>query len=119
MTEAKQAESDAPEFEGQEPHKGNPTRSDPSRVPQPRDEALEQVRAIRAENEARERSHSRTEVQHQVAAVGVSGSEDVKPIDFSTADGRLFINTHGEKVLDQDGIADLQRKLASAFQAVS
>lgn len=97
----------------------NTTRSDPSLEPKPRDEAMAEVRRIRAENEARVRSHSRTEVQHTVAAVGVSGSEDVKPIDFATADGRLFINTHGEKVLDRDGIADLQRKLASAFQAVS
>lgn len=115
MTETKQAEPEAPEVSSE----GNPTRSRPDLAPSPRDEALAEVRAIRDENERRVRSHSRTEVQHEVAAVGVSGSEDVKPIDFQTADGKLFINTHGEKVLDQDGIADLQRKLASAFQAVS
>lgn len=112
----KQAET---EYEGQEEHKGNPNRTDPSRVPAPVDDALAEVRAVREVNERRVREHSTTMVVHQVAAVGVSGSEDVKPIDLRTVDSRLFLNTHGEKVLDQDGIADLQRKLASAFQAVS
>jgi hypothetical protein len=108
----------APEYEGQEEHKGNPTRSDPSRV-QARDEALAEVRRIREENDARARAHSRTEVPFEVSAVSPAGNEDVKPISGQTADGRLYLNTHGEKVLDQDGIADLQRKLAQAFQAVS
>lgn len=108
----------APEYEGQEEHKGNPSRSRPD-LAASRDEALADVRRVRAENAAREYAHSRTEVVHEVAAVGVSGSENVKPVEFSTVDGKLYINTHGEKVLDQDGIADLQRKLASAFQAVS
>lgn len=110
---------DGPEYEGQEEHKGNPARSDPSRVPVAVDAALEEVREVRAANERRTRERSTTMVEHQVAAVGVSGSEDVKPIDLRTVDGRLYINTHGEKVLDQDGVAELQRKLASAFQAVS
>jgi hypothetical protein len=98
---------------------GNPRRSDPSLAPASRNEALEEVRRVRAENEERTRRHSSVEVIAEVAASSPSGNEDVKPVSLATADGRLHIDSHGAKVLDRDGIVDLQRHLAAAFQAVS
>lgn len=98
---------------------GNPTRSEPGRVPRKRDEALDEVRAVRAANEERTRRHSSVEVIASIAASSPSGSEDVKPVDIHTIDGQLHLNSHGEKVLDRDQIVELQQKLAAAFQAVS
>lgn len=98
-------------------HQGTPVRSNPDLVPGPKDDALDEVRRVRAENEARTRAHSTVAIEERVAASTTSGSE--KFIEVSTAGGRCFVNTHGEAVLDQDGVADFQRKLASAFQAVS
>ena len=103
----------------QEASEANPTRSEPDRVPASRDEALEQVRAVRAANEERTRRHSSVEIVREVAASSPSGNEDVKPVDLHTIDGKLYLNTHGEKVLDRDQIVDLQHHLAAAFQAVS
>lgn len=95
----------------------NTTRSNPDVVPGTRDKALEQVRKVRAENEERTRRHSSVAIEEQVAASTTSGG--AKQIDVSTANGQCFINTHGEAVLDHDGMTDLQQKLAKAFQAVS
>lgn len=78
-----------------------------------RDRDLEEVRAIRDENERRARTHNRTEVH---AEVGVSGA---KPIEVHAIGGRAYVNSHGEAVLDQDGVIELQHKLAQVFQAVS
>lgn len=97
----------------------NTKRSEPGRVPADRDEALEQVRAVRAENEERTRRRSSVEVVGEVAAMSPAGNDDVKPVSLATADGRLYIDTHGAKVLDRDGIVNLQHHLAAAFQAVS
>jgi hypothetical protein len=96
---------------------GTAVRSNPDLVPGRRDEALEDVRRVRAENERRTRERSTVMIEEQVAASTTSGS--AKHVDVSTADGLCRLNTHGEAVLDQDGVADLQRKLAKAFQAVS
>lgn len=112
MTEAKQ---DSPATEAPAP---NPARTEPGRAAAPADRALAEVRAIRAANEARTRAHSRTEIDHAVSAPSPDG-EDHAPITLTTVDGRLFLDTHGPRVLDQTLIVDLQRKLASAFQAVS
>lgn len=98
---------------------GNPRRSEPNRAPVPRDEALAEVRRVRAENEERTRRHSTVAIEREVAASSPSGNDDVKPVTLATLDSKLYINTHGEKVLDRDGIVDLQRHLAAAFQAVS
>lgn len=98
---------------------GNPARSEPDRAPAPRDEALGEVRRVRAENEERIRRHSSVEHVGEVAASSPAGNEDVKPVDLHTIDGKLYLNSHGEKVLDRDQLVDLQRHLAAAFQAVS
>lgn len=98
---------------------GNPRRTEPDRAPAKRDEALEEVRRVRAENEERTRRRSSVEVLAEVAASSPSGNEDVKPVSVATADGRVYLNSHGEKVLDRDQLVDLQRHLAAAFQAVS
>lgn len=92
-----------------------PHRTEPSLA----DEAQAEQRRIREDNEARQRAHSRTEVELEVPAVGTTGNEDVKNISVKTADGKLYINTFGEKVLDHDGVAHLQKVIAHAFQAVS
>lgn len=84
-----------------------------------REEGLGEVRRVRAENEERVRRHSSVEHHAEIAAVSPAGNEDVKPVSVVTVDGRLYINSHGEKVLDRDGIVDLQRALAASFQAVS
>jgi hypothetical protein len=52
---------------------GNPRRSDPSLAPASRNEALEEVRKVRAENEERTRRHSSVEVIAEVAASSPSG----------------------------------------------
>lgn len=78
-----------------------------------RDKALEEVRAVREANERRAASHNRTEIHDEVE--GVSG----KPIELHSFGGRLYLNSHGESVLDQDAVIDLRRKLDAHFQAVS
>lgn len=96
---------------------GNPTRSEPDRAPRERDEALEEVRDVRAANEERTRRHTSVAIEERVAASTTSGTD--KFIDVSTVDGRVYINTHGEAVLDGDGCTNLQHILAKAKQAVS
>jgi hypothetical protein len=98
---------------------GTATHSDPSIAPLSRDEALEEVRQVRAENEERTRRHSSVAIEREVAASSPSGRSDVKPIEVSTRDSKLYLNSHGERVLDRDQIVDLQHALAAAFQAVS
>lgn len=65
------------------------------------------------------RTHPNPEFDGEVEGLTGEGNEKAKPIELSTAGGRLHINTHGEAVLDQDGVIDLRRKLDQAFQAVS
>lgn len=98
-------------------HRGNPVRSNPDLVQGTRDEALEEVRRVHAANAARAATHGRTVVETAVTASTTGGNP--KSIEITTADGRCFVNSHGEAVLDQDGVADLIRKLQMAFQAVS
>jgi carbonic anhydrase len=98
--------------EAEDAHKGNLTRSGPPA--QPRDVALEELRAQRAENEARAWGHDRTEVHREVETLGNSRSVEVHAVG-----GRVYLHSHGEAVLDKDGVIDLQRNLAAAFQAVS
>lgn len=109
MSETKQQASDT------EP---NTTRSRPD-LETTVDAALEGVRAIRKANEERAATHNRTVIVESVTALTTSGNEKEKGVELVTADGRLYLNSHGEAVLDQDGVIDLQRKLAAAFQAVS
>src|SRR4051812_29821095 len=78
-------------------HDGTATRSDPSVAPLSRDKALEEVRKVRADNEERTRRHSTVAIEREVAASSPSGRSDVKPIEVSTADGKLYINSHGER----------------------
>lgn len=118
MPETKQTTPET-EYPGQNEHEGNPTRSRPDLEPQPGDDALQEVRAIRRANEERAATHNRTVIVESVAARTTSGNEKEKGVELVTADGCLYLNSHGEAVLDQDGVIDLQRKLAAAFQAVS
>lgn len=97
---------------------GNPVRSEPDRAPADRDEALDEVRRVRAENEERTRRHSTVAIEREVHATGPGNGND-RPISVATRDSRLYINTHGEKVLTRDQVVDLQHALAAAFQAVS
>jgi hypothetical protein len=98
---------------------GNTTRSEPDRAPAARNKALEEVRQVREDNEKRTRLHSTVGVEREIQASSPSGRSDTTPVSLTTVDGRLYINTHGEKVLDRDQIVDLQHALAAAFQAVS
>jgi hypothetical protein len=98
---------------------GHSTHHAADQILKDRDEALDEVRAVRDANEERTRRHSSVEHAGEIAARSPAGNDDVKPVSVVTADGRLYINSHGEKVLDRDGIVDLQRHLAAAFQAVS
>jgi len=97
----------------------NDARTEPGRAPAPHDKHLAEVREIRAANEARIRSHSRTEINAEIRAATPGGDDAAKPVTVKTVDGKVYLNSHGEKVLDRDGLVDLQRACASAFQAVS
>ena len=81
------------------------------------EKALEEVRDIRAENEARAATHGRVETHAEV--VRVDGDDRTKPVEVHAVGGRVFLNSHGEAVLDQDGVINLQHALSAAFQAVS
>lgn len=96
----------------------NTTRSNPD-LTKVADEALEEVRRVRDENERHWATHNRSVVTEEVAAKTTSGTVKETGVTLATADGRLYLNSHGEAVLDQDAVIDLQRKLAAAFQAVS
>lgn len=76
-----------------------------------RDEALEEVRKIREENEKRASTHDRVVVSREVETV--SGS-----LQIDAADGRVYV-TSDDAVLDQTGVINAQQALAAAFQAVS
>lgn len=81
------------------------------------EKALDEVREIRAENEARAATHDRVETH---AVVGrVDGDGRSKPVEVHAVGGQVFLNSHGEAVLDQGGVIRLQQALAAAFQAVS
>lgn len=108
-----------PETKDQAPGEPNTTRSRPDLEPQPGADALAEVRRVRSENEARAATHGRTVIVEEVAALTTSGNEKEKGVQLVTADGKLYLNSHGEAVLDHDAVIDLQRKLAAAFQAVS
>lgn len=54
----------------------------------------------------------------EVEATGPAGG-DANPITGGTSAGFLFLNTHGQKRLDQTQVATLISELRAAFQAVS
>jgi hypothetical protein len=83
------------------------------------DKALAEVRAIRDENERLARTHDRTEIHRQVQASSRSGDLKGKPVELHVFGGRAYLNTHGEAVLDRDGIIQLRQDLDAAHQAVS
>jgi hypothetical protein len=107
------------EKQAQAPEEPNTTRSRPDLEPSSADGALEEVRAVHAANVERWATHDRTVVREEVAALTTSGNEKETGVQITTAGGRLYLNSHGEAVLDHDAVIDLQRKLAKAFQAVS
>jgi hypothetical protein len=94
-----------------EQHKGNQTASRPDLEPQKADKALEEVRRIRSENEARLATHDRVTVEQVVETV--SGSLTVRAAD------RLVYVDAKDAVLDQDGAINLRHAVEAAFQAVS
>lgn len=62
--------------------------------------------------------HRPQEHTFEVPAVGPKGG-DANPIVGGSAAGAVFIDTGGEKRLDQAGVATLISELQAAFQAVS
>lgn len=84
-----------------------------------RDKDLEEVRKIRDENERRLASHDRTEVHREVEAQTQAGAEKAKPVEVHAFGGEVHVNSHGEAVLDHDGVIQLRKALDAAFQAVS
>lgn len=81
------------------------------------DKALEEVRQVREDNERRARLHNRTVIEREIAATDKNGKD--KFIEVCTADQRVFINTHGEAILDREGVIQLQQAAVAASQAVS
>lgn len=84
-----------------------------------RDKALDDVRAIREENERNARTHNRVETHDEIEVLTSEGNEKAKPLEVHAFGGRVYINTHGEAVLDQDAVITLRKALDRAFQAVS
>lgn len=83
------------------------------------DKALEEVRAVHAEQRVNGLYHNRTEISFDVDGV-VEGDKDPDQIRIRTVGGRLYVSCSAKEiVLDHDGATDFQRKLGQAFQAVS
>lgn len=82
-------------------------------------QTLEDVRRIRADNEARAATHDRVETYREIDGLTPAGAEKAKPLEIRAVDGKVFVNSHGELVLDHDGVINAQQALAAAFQAVS
>lgn len=88
-------------------------------VEEQRAKDLEEVRAIREQNERRAATHNRVEMHREVHGVTVAGEEKSKPMEVHAFDGRVNLNTHGELVLDREGLIEARRALDAAFQAVT
>lgn len=94
-----------------EQHKGNTTSSRPDLEPKKADKALEEVRQVRADNEARLATHNRVTVEREVATV--KGT-----LKVTAADGFVYVEAK-DAVLDHDGAINLRHAVEAAFQAVS
>lgn len=101
-----------------EPHQVNASRPDLA-LPE-RDAEMEAVAARHAHIRDKWRVHMRTEVDHVVHGVSTGDGHDAGDVRISSAQGRVYMTiSHPCVVLDHDGIADLYRKVAQLFQAVS
>lgn len=88
-------------------------------VQEKREKALDEVREIREENERRAATHNRVEVHHEIQVMNKDGDEKPSPLEVHAIGGRVYVNSHGEAVLDQDAVITLRKALDAAFQAVS
>ena len=88
-------------------------------MPTGAEKAAEDHAAVHEANRARAATHERTEVHREVDGLTSAGAEKAKPLEVHAVDGRVFMNTHGELVLDREGVIQAQKALAAAFQAVA
>jgi hypothetical protein len=85
-----------------------------------REKHEKELRNLQDENAKRRMAHRAAEVHAEVPVTTPSGKDDkVKPVEVHAFGGYVYLNSHGEKRLDQTALVDLQQKLAAAFQAVS
>lgn len=83
------------------------------------DKDLEEVRRVREENERRAAAHSRTELHREIVVGDRKGAIKDKNLEAHCFGGRAYLNTHGEAVLDREGLISLRSFCEQAFQAVS
>lgn len=84
-----------------------------------REREARELRDQREEAEARARVHDRAEVHREIPCVTVAGEEKSRPLEVHAFGGRVFLNTHGEAVLDREGLIQVRKALDAAFQAVA
>lgn len=91
-----------------------------SEVDAPQDDKdLLEVRRVHRENAERAFLHSRAEVHREITAESKAGEAKARPIEVHVFGGRLHLDSHGEAVLDREGIISLRNACEAAFQAVS
>ena len=83
------------------------------------DKDLEEVRKVREDNERRTAAQSRTELHREIVVADRKGEIKDKALEAHCFGGRAYLNTHGEVVLDREGIISLRNFCEQAFQAVS
>lgn len=65
------------------------------------------------------RNHPIDETHGEVYGRTSSGEEKEKALEIHAVDRKVFLNSHGEIVLDQEAVITLRKLLDQAFQTVS
>lgn len=76
-------------------------------------EAVSESRDLQADNVQRFAQYHPVETHDAVVA------DDGKQITVHAVAGQVFLNTHGERVLDREALITLRKKLDEAFMTVA